>query len=82
MMILAKNLRQARKAYNPARGESYCMTAREFAQVDHNLDKRDSGFAYTPSGERWGWCDVSSVWVRICPTGWKAAYAKNGRRAN
>lgn len=79
MITTATTINSVRKAFNPANGASICMTAREFAQMPHNLDKKISDWAYTSRGEKWGWSDISNVWVRICESGYKAAFKANVR---
>lgn len=79
MIATATTIEAARKAFNSANGSSIYMTAREFAQIRHNLDKKQPDWAYTPSGEKWAWSDLSNVWVRVCESGYKAAFKSRGR---
>jgi hypothetical protein len=79
MLATATTIKTERKAFNPANGSSLIMTAREFAQIPHNLDKKISDWAYTPIGEKWGFSNISNVWVRVCETGFKAHFKKNSR---
>jgi len=79
MIATATTIKTARKTFNASNGSSIYMTAREFAQIAHNLDKKISDWAYTPNGEKWGWSEISNVWVRICESGYKEAFKANGR---
>ena len=80
MQATAETIDAVRDATNSQFGVTIWMTAREFAALPHNLDKNDSGVAYTKEGEKWGWAEHMQVWARIAKSGFKPHYRKNSKR--